>query len=223
MPNIVKLTSCSNHRRGIPNHDINWKVARPPRLQSSLGFRFFRWKQPIIRDDIRLNAETPSGVQGNGIVREQAYIGGGIGSSELVGYANQLIIGLPEVQTISETAIVAVLRLDEEDDARALKTDDLVRIVQHFPKHGRCRAGAFADTIVAFGLEAVDLSQYRGRYDQSHFFECAPSRPVELLQRMALYEEVGVYKKVQNGIRHGSLCAFAMKRRGRLAARATQP
>ena len=96
---------------------------------------------------------------------EQAYIGGRIGSSELVDYANQLIVSLLEIQTISEIAIVVVLKLDGEDDAWALRTDDLVRIVQNFSKFGGCRAGAFGDTVVTFGLEAVDLSQYWSRHD----------------------------------------------------------
>ena len=153
-------------------------------------------------------------------MREQTHLCGRIGPNEFADGAKQLVVPFLEVQTTFEFAIVGVVELNGEDDARALGTDDPVRIVQHLSKHGRCRAGAPTDTVVAFGLETVDLSQYRARYDQSHLFECAPWRPVELFERMALYEQVGVYEEVQNGIRHDSPGAFGMQRQGRLAVRA---
>ena len=40
----------------------------------------------------------------------------------------------------------------------------LCGLIEHFPKHGRCGAGALADT-TAPSLEVIDLAQHRARYD----------------------------------------------------------
>ena len=134
-------------------------------------------------------------------MREKPYIAGWIGPGERMNRTEQLMVAFLVVQAPCKVRGGRVSRLHGQNDARGLGVDELVGLAEHLPKHGRCGAGTFADT-AAPGLQAVDLVLHRARYDQPHLFEPLPGRPVELLQRVALDEQICVHEIVESRSRH---------------------
>lgn len=109
---------------------------------------------------------------------EKTYIARWIGLSKSVDRAELLVVPFLVVQTAFKASIISVLRLNGENNAWAFGMHELVCVVEHLPKHGRCRAAPFTDTVVTLCLEAVDFSQYRACYDQPNLFEPIPWRLV---------------------------------------------
>ena len=105
---------------------------------------------------------------------EKTYIARWIGLSKSVDRAEQLVVPFLVVQTAFKASIISVLRLNGENNAWAFGMHELVCVVEHLPKHGRCGAAPFTDTVVTLCLEAVDFSQYRACYDQPNLFEPIP-------------------------------------------------
>ena len=183
--------------------------SRLERRYLGLRLRGLGREQPIVGNQIRRQVQALGGVQGNRVVGEKPHFARRVGSGELVNRTDQLIVAFLVVQTVCKVRGVRVLGFHGENDARGLGMDDPVGLTEHFPEHGRCGAGAFADT-AALGLEAVDLPQHRARYDQPHLFEPVPGRPVELFQRVALDEQVRVHKIIESRSRHDASRVYAM-------------